>query len=271
MRFLYCGDVMGKSGRASILEHIPRLKETLDLDFVIVNGENAAHGFGITQKICNSFFEQGVDVITMGNHTWDQREVMNFIGDEPRLLRPLNYPEGTPGLGLNVYELKDGRTFLVAQVMGGLFMPPADDAFAAIEGALKKYTLGKDMNAALVDIHAEATSEKMAMGHFLDGKVSLVAGTHSHIPTADAQILPGGTAYQTDVGMCGDYNSVIGMDKKVPIERFTVKGSKGRLSPANDIATLCAVFVETDDETGLAQTISPVRVGGRLIPIMPTV
>jgi 2',3'-cyclic-nucleotide 2'-phosphodiesterase len=271
MRFLYCGDVMGKSGRTSILEHIPQLKETLGLDFIVVNGENAAHGFGITRKICDSFFEHHVDVITMGNHSWDQREVMNFIDEEPRLLRPLNYPAGTPGKGLNLYEMSDGRKFLVAQVMGGLFMPPAEDPFASIIAGLKKYTLGKDMNAALVDIHAEATSEKMAMGHYLDGKVSLVAGTHSHVPTADAQILPNGTAYQTDVGMCGDYNSVIGMEKEVPIERFTIKDSKGRLSPASEEATLCGVFVETDDITGLAKFISPVRIGGRLIPIMPTI
>jgi len=270
MRFLYCGDVLGKSGRASILEYVPQLKQTLGLDFVIVNGENAAHGFGITRKICDSFFEHDVDVITTGNHAWDQREVMNFIDEEPRLLRPMNYPAGTPGLGLNIYEMNDGRKFLVAQVMGRLFMPEIEDPFAAIDLGLKKYTLGKDMNAALVDIHAEATSEKMAMGHYLDGKVSLVAGTHSHIPTADAQILPEGTAYQTDVGMCGDYNSVIGMEKTVPIERFTVKGSKGRLSPANGEATLCAVFVETDDDTGLAKTVTPVRVGGRLMPIMPS-
>ena len=265
MRFLYCGDVMGRSGRKAILDHIPQLREKLNLDFVIVNGENAAHGFGITQKICNSFFDVGVDVITMGNHTWDQREVMNFINDEPRLLRPINYPEGTPGKGLNIYDLADGRKILIAQVMGGLFMPPADNGFEVIERALSKYTLGKDMNAALVDIHAEATSEKMALGHFLDGKVSLVAGTHSHIPTADAQILPAGTAYQTDVGMCGDYNSVIGMDKEVPISRFTNPGSKGRLQPAKDEATLCAVFVETDDDTGLAKSVAPVRIGGRLM------
>lgn len=268
MRFLYCGDVVGRSGRTVILEQIPMLREKLGLDFVIVNGENAAHGFGITRKICDAFYAVNVDVITTGNHTWDQREVMNFIDDEPRLLRPLNYPEGTPGLGANLYSLADGRKIFVAQVMGRLFMDPLDDPFAAIDKALSAQKAGLTMQASMVDIHAEATSEKMALGHYLDGRVSLVAGTHSHIPTADAQILPKGTAYQTDVGMCGDYDSVIGMEKKVPIERFTKKIS-GRLTPADGEATLCAVFVETDDATGLARQIDPVRVGGRLKPILP--
>ncbi|MDV7339103.1 TIGR00282 family metallophosphoesterase [Terasakiella sp. A23] len=271
MRFLYCGDVMGKSGRAAILENIPKLRERLNLDFVIVNGENAAHGFGITQKICNSFYDHGVDVITLGNHSWDQREVMNFIDDEPRLLRPINYPEGTPGKGLNIYDLPDGRKFLVGQVMGSLFMPPLEDGFKGIREALENLQMGKDFHAGLVDIHAEATSEKMALGHFLDGQVSLVAGTHSHVPTADAQILPNGTAYQTDLGMCGDYNSVIGMEKEVPIDRFANPGKKGRLEPAKGEATLCGAYVETDDATGLATFICPVRIGGRLISIMPEV
>lgn len=272
MRFLYCGDVMGRSGRTAILDNISNLREQLNLDFVIVNGENAAHGFGITQKICNSFYDVGVDVITLGNHSWDQREVMNFIDDEPRLLRPINYPEGTPGKGLHIYDLPDGRKFLVAQVMGSLFMPPLEDGFKGIKEALAPLKMGKDFHAGLVDIHAEATSEKMAIGHFLDGQVSLVAGTHSHIPTADAQILPNGTAYQTDVGMCGDYDSVIGMEKQVPIDRFANPGNKGRLEPAKGEATLCAVYVETDEETGLAKTISPLRLGGRLraeMPVLP--
>lgn len=269
MRFLYCGDVMGRSGRKAILENIPQLREKLQLDFVIVNGENAAHGFGITRKICNSFFDVGVDVITMGNHSWDQREVMTFIDDEPRLLRPINYPEGTPGKGLNVFDLEDGRKFLVAQVMGSLFMPPVENGFTIIKDELSKLTPGKDFQAALVDIHAEATSEKMAMGHYLDGDVTLVAGTHSHIPTADAQILPGGTAYQTDVGMCGDYDSVIGMEKTVPIQRFVEPEKKGRLEPAKEEATLCAVYVESNDKTGLATKVSPLRLGGRLSTVMP--
>ncbi len=268
MRFLYCGDVMGRSGRKAILEQIPQLKESLGLDFTIVNGENAAHGFGITRQICDAFYEVGVDVITTGNHAWDQREVMNFIDDEPRLLRPINYPEGTPGRGYHIYEMADGRKFFVGQVMGRLFMDPLDDPFAMINTVLDKCVMGRDFHAGLVDVHAEATSEKMAMGHYLDGRVSLVAGTHSHVPTADAQVLPNGTAYQTDLGMCGDYDSVIGMEKTVPIERFTKKIS-GRLSPADGPATLCGAYVETDDKTGLAKTICPVRVGGRLIEILP--
>lgn len=262
---------MGRSGRRVITDHIPALRERLKLDFVIVNGENAAHGFGITRKICNQFYDCGVDVITLGNHSWDQREVMNFIDEEPRLLRPLNYPEGTPGKGINLYDLPDGRKFLVAQIMGTLFMPPIEEGFKTVQAALSGFVAGRDFQAGLVDIHAEATSEKMALGHFLDGQVTLVAGTHSHIPTADAQILPGGTAYQTDVGMCGDYDSVIGMEKEVPVNRFVDPGSKGRLEPAKGEATLCAVFVESDDETGLATQISPVRMGGRLMAQMPDV
>jgi metallophosphoesterase (TIGR00282 family) len=264
MRFLYCGDVMGRAGRQAVLTHIPKLRTELSLDFVVVNGENAAHGFGITRKICNSFYENGVDVITLGNHSWDQREVMGFIDEEVRLLRPLNYPEATPGKGIYIYDMADGRKFLVAQIMGTLFMPPIENGFKAIEKELSGLKLGKDFHAGLVDIHGEATSEKMALGHFLDGQVSLVAGTHSHVPTADAQILPNGTAYQTDLGMCGDYDSVIGMVKEVPIQRFVNPEAKGRLEPAKEEATLCGVFVETDDETGLAVRVEPVRLGGRL-------
>lgn len=271
MRFLYCGDVMGRSGRTVILENIPMLRDRYALDFVIVNGENAAHGFGITRKICDAFYTVGVDAITLGNHSWDQREVMTFIDDEARLIRPLNYPEGTPGRGVATYHLEDGRKIAVAQTLGRLFMAEVGDPFAAIDPVANSLKLGEDVQAFVVDIHAEATSEKMAMGHFLDGRATLVAGTHSHIPTADAQVLTGGTAYQSDLGMCGDYDSVIGMEKEVPIKRFTKPDEKGRLSPAKGEATLCATMVISDDETGKALEIYPIRLGGRLKTEMPDI
>lgn len=264
MKLLYCGDIVGRSGRDAVVSRIPDLRKSLGLDFVLVNGENAAAGFGITAKICEEFYAAGVDVIVLGNHAWDQRETLSYINSDPKLLRPLNYPKGTPGKGAAVYTLNSGKKILVLQVMGRIFMDPLDDPFAAVEAELSKYRLGAGVDAIIVDIHGEATSEKMAMGHFCDGRASLVCGTHSHIPTADAQILPNGTAYQTDAGMCGDYNSVIGMDKTEPLNRFTRKIPGGRFEPANGEGTLCAVYVETDDRTGLAMKIAPLRLGGRL-------
>ena len=264
-----CGDVLGKSGRQAIIRNVPQLRSRLRLDFVLVNGENAAHGFGITAKICRSFYEAGVDVITSGNHIWDQREIMNYIDGDPRLLRPINYPAGTPGTGARVIEAANGKSVLVVNAMGRLFMDPLEDPFAAVEETLGRHPLGQGVDAILVDIHADITSEKMAMGHFCDGRVSAVAGSHSHVPTADAQILPKGTAYQTDMGMCGDYNSIIGMTKEPALARFTQKDSSGRLEPAVTEATLCAVLIETDDDTGLARTVEPVRLGGRLKQAMP--
>ena len=264
MKLLYFGDVVGKSGRRAVLTHLPKLTEKYSPDFVMVNGENAAHGFGITSKICESFFEVGVDVITLGNHAWDQREIINYIQDEPRLIRPLNYPETTPGAGSGLFEARNGGRVFVAQVMGRLFMKALDDPFAAAEKCLSQVSLGKDADCIVLDVHAEATSEKMALGHQLDGRVSMVAGTHSHIPTADAQVLPGGTAYQSDVGMCGDYNSVIGMKKEAAIQKFRHKSAESRLEPADGEGTACAVFLETNDSTGLAENIEAVRAGGRL-------
>jgi metallophosphoesterase (TIGR00282 family) len=267
---LYCGDVLGRSGREAVQNHVPALRQSLKLDFVVVNGENAAHGFGITAKLCSDFFEAGVDVITLGNHAWDQKEIISFIDSEPRLLRPRNYPAGTPGRGAHVYTAANGKKLLVVQVMGRLFMDPLDDPFPAVDAELSRYTLGASVQAAIVDIHAEASSEKMAMGHFADGRASLVVGSHSHIPTADAQILPKGTAYQTDAGMCGDYDSVIGMKKEPAIQKFTRKLPGEKLSPAEGPGTLCGVFVETDDRSGLAKRIDAVRVGGRLAPAIPS-
>ena len=270
MKLLYLGDVVGRAGREAVVEHLPALRRELGLDFVIVNGENAAGGFGITAAICEELYAAGTDVVVTGNHVWDQKETVGYIESDRRLLRPENFPKGTPGRGVAVFDAPNGRKVLVVQVMGRLFMDPLDDPFATVADALSKFRLGGTVDIIVVDIHAEATSEKMAMGHFCDGKVTLVAGTHTHVPTADAQILPGGTAYLTDVGMCGDYDSVIGMDKQEPLRRFTRKIASGRFAPALGEATICGVYVESDDRTGLAAKISPIRMGGRLAQTLPT-
>jgi len=269
MKILLCGDVVGRAGRAAVTEHVPELRRILGLDFVVVNGENAAAGFGITDKICAELYAAGVDAITTGNHVWDRREIIAYIPSNPRLLRPANFPRGTPGRGSHVYRLADGRRVFLANLMARLFMDALDDPFAAVEALLAERRLG-EVDAIIVDFHGEATSEKMAMGQLLDGRVSLVVGTHSHVPTADAQILPRGTAYQTDAGMCGDYDSVIGMQKAAAVARFVTKMPGERLQVAEGPATLCGVVVETDDATGLARRIAPVRMGGRLIPSLPT-
>lgn len=269
MKILYLGDIVGRAGRQLAVEKIPELRKKLGLDFVVINGENAAAGFGITGKISEELFKAGVDVISTGNHVWDQKETKTYIAGEARLIRPINYPDGTPGRGSVVVQDARGRKMLVINVMGQVFMNALDDPFAAVNKELAKYSLGRTVDFILVDIHGEATSEKMAMGHFCDGRASLVVGTHSHVPTADAQIFDGGTAYQTDAGMCGDYNSVIGMDKAEPLQRFTRKVSSGRFTPAVGEATLCGVFVETDPKTGLAKRVEPLRLGARLIEAMP--
>lgn len=269
MKILFCGDIVGRSGRDILLAKLPYLKQELSLDVIIVNGENAAHGFGITKTICQEFFKAGIHVITTGNHVWDQKEVLSYIDQEPRLLRPLNYPTTAPGRGYILHTDNQGRKILVINAMGRLFMDPLDDPFPAIDSLLKAHPLGGTVQAIMVDFHGEASSEKMAMGHFCDGRASLVIGTHSHIPTADTQILPKGTAYQTDAGMCGDYNSVIGMDKQVPLHKFTRKTPTDRMTPALGPGTLCALYVETDDKTGLAQRAEPIRLGGRLKETMP--
>lgn len=270
MRILFCGDIVGRSGREVVKAHLPRLRREWAIDFVIANGENAAAGFGITAKICVELFEAGVDAITGGNHSWDQREALAVIGGEPRLLRPHNYPAGTPGRGVAVFDAGRGRKVLVLNVMGRLFMDPLDDPFACVERELAAHRLGRTVQAIVLDVHAEATSEKMAMGHFVDGRVSLCIGTHTHVPTADHMILAGGTAYQSDAGMCGDYDSVIGMEKSVPIARFTRKLPTERLSAATGSGTLCAVFVETDETSGLARQIVPIRIGGVLSATEPS-
>ncbi|MBC7950388.1 MAG: TIGR00282 family metallophosphoesterase [Rhodospirillaceae bacterium] len=269
MRLLYLGDVLGRAGRDAVIEKLPEIRRRLETDFVVVNGENAAHGFGITPKICEDFYAAGVDVVTLGNHSWDQREIMPYIDGDARLLRPLNYPPGTPGKGVGVYPGPRGKKVMVVQVMGRLFMDPLDDPFAAMERELNRVRLGSGADAIIVDVHAEASSEKMALGHVCDGRVSLVVGSHSHIPTADAQILPRGTAYQTDAGMCGDYDSVIGMKKEAAIHKFVRKIPGDRLSPADGPGTVCGVLVETDDRTGLAVKVGALRVGPRLAEVWP--
>ncbi len=271
MRILLIGDVIGRPGRDVVAAELPFLSEKLALDFIILNAENAAGGFGLTRGVANELFALGVDVLTTGNHWLDQREILTFIDDDDRILRPINYPKGTPGRGANLYQAKNGSRVLVINPMGRAFMEPLDDPFAAVESELSACRLVEGADAIIVDMHAEATSEKMGMGHFCDGRASLVVGTHSHVPTADAQILPNGTAYQTDAGATADYDSVIGMDKHEPLQRYTKKISTGRMSPATGPATLCAVFVETDDQTGLAKIVSPVRVGGRLASVLPSV
>ena len=268
MKILFCGDVVGRSGREIVIRNVPDLRRKLDLDFVFANAENAAAGFGITDKLAQELYAGGVDCITTGNHIWDQREVIATIDRDPKLLRPVNYPKGTPGRGVGVYATARGRKVAVINVMTRLFMDALDDPFAALEAFFAQHRLGA-VHAILVDVHGEATSEKMAVGHVCDGRASLVVGSHSHVPTADAQILTGGTGYQTDAGMCGDYDSVIGMKKEIAIARFVRKMPGERLAPAEGEATLCAIYAEIDDATGLAKKIAPLRIGGRLAPAWP--
>jgi hypothetical protein len=271
MRLAFFGDVVGRSGRDGLADHLPGLRRKLGLDFVVVNAENAAAGFGITENTAREIFDAGADCLTLGNHSWDQKEALTYIVRDPRLIRPANYPvlSDAPGRGSNLFETPSGKRILVINLLGRVHMDALDDPFAAVERELCSAPLGEVSDAVIVDIHAEATSEKMAMGHFCDGRASLVVGTHTHVPTADAQILNGGTAYQTDAGACADYDSVIGNDKEEPLRRFTTRISGGRYQPASGPATICGVFVETDDRTGLALRIEPIRMGGRLKETVP--
>jgi len=262
MRVLFLGDIVGRAARNAVIAQLGALRAELAADFIVVNCENAAGGFGVTPAICDDLFTAGADVLTTGNHVWDKREIFTYIDQEPRLLRPLNMPEGTPGAGVARITNATGQRLTVINVMTNLFMAPNDPVFAALDGALVRNRLARDADFIMVDVHGEATSEKMALGHYADGRASLVVGTHTHVPTADHQILAGGTAYQTDAGMCGDYDSVIGMEKQVATDRFTGSGS-GRLSVAGGEPTLCGVFVESD-ANGRATKIVPLRRGGRL-------
>lgn len=264
MRILFLGDVMGRAGRAAVVEHLPGLRRDWRLDFVVVNGENATSGMGLSGDHARALLAAGADCLTLGDHAFDQKDMLAFIEKEPRIIRPLNYSRMAPGRGARLFEAA-GRKVLVVQALGQVFMKrPFDDPFSAVDAVLKTHPLGGLAQAIVVDMHCEATSEKMAMGHWCDGRASLVVGTHTHVPTADVQILGAGTAYQTDAGMCGDYNSVIGMEKTEPMRRFLTGMPKDRFQPAVGPATLAGVFVETDDRTGLARSVRMIRVGGRL-------
>jgi len=256
---------MGRAGRAAITQHLPRLRTDWRLDFVVVNGENATNGMGLSGDHAKLFFDAGADVVTLGDHAFDQKDMLGFVASELRMIRPLNFSKTAPGSGARVFSATQGRKVLVAQVLGQVFMKrPFDDPFSALDAVLRQYPMGGQVNASLIDVHCEATSEKMAIGHFCDGRASIVVGTHTHVPTADAMILPGGTAYLTDAGMCGDYNSVIGMDKEEPMRRFVTGMPKARFTPAAGDATLSGFYVETDDKTGKATRVEMVRQGGRL-------
>jgi metallophosphoesterase (TIGR00282 family) len=268
MNILLLGDVVGRPGREAVKTHLPRLRHDLALDVAIVNAENAAHGFGLTEKICGELYDAGADVLTTGNHVWDQREIIPYIGRDPRVLRPANFPAGTPGAGSCLHVADDGRSVLVINLMGRLFMEVLDDPFRALDAIVAEQKLGAG-TAIVVDFHAEATSEKTAFGHYADGRVSALIGTHTHIPTPDHQILPGGTGYISDLGMCGNYDSVIGMDKHASMRRFVTRMPDKKPQVAEGEATLCGVFLVTNDATGLATRIEPVRLGGRLAPHVP--
>jgi 2',3'-cyclic-nucleotide 2'-phosphodiesterase len=269
MRILFLGDIVGRVGRDAVAAALPELRRRLRLDLAIVNAENASHGFGLAPEMARALFEAGADVLTLGNHAWDRREIIPFIATEKRLIRPINFPPATPGAGSVLLTLADGRRALVLNAMGRLFMEALDCPFRATEDLLTRHKLGVTVQAIICDFHAEATSEKAAYAHSFDGRLSLVVGTHTHVPTADHQILPGGTGFMTDAGMCGSYDGVIGMGKQPAIERFWKKMPGERLQPAEGPATLSGVFLETDDTTGLARHIAPLRQGGRLAETFP--
>ena len=269
MRLLFLGDLVGRSGRTAAIERLPALIADHNLDFVVVNGENAAGGFGITEEILRNVLDAGADVVTTGNHAFDQREALVFAERQERFLRPVNYPPGAPGRGAGLFMARTGARVLVVNAMGRVFMDQMDDPFAAIDRELAACPLREQADAVVIDFHAEASSEKQAFAHHVDGRVTLVIGTHTHVPTSDYRIMPGGTAYQTDVGMCGDYDSVIGMDKEEPLRRFIRKTPGERFSPADGPATICGLAVEVDEATGLATAVAPLRLGGVLSEAVP--
>jgi 2',3'-cyclic-nucleotide 2'-phosphodiesterase len=269
MRILFVGDIVGRSGRTLICERLSNLVRDWKLDLVVANGENAAGGFGITETIYRELIDAGIDAITLGNHAWDQKEALVFIERAPRLIRPINYPPGTPGRGAALVDAKNGARVLIVNAMARVFMDPLEDPFAAIDHELAACPLGRGADAVIIDFHGEATSEKQAMGFFCDGRATLVVGTHTHVPTADHRILSGGTAYVTDVGMTGDFDSIIGMAKEEPLQRFLRRISSARFEPASGPATLCGLALETDPATGLASRIAAVRLGGVLEEARP--
>ncbi len=269
MRLLFLGDIVGRAGRTVVCDALPGLINRYSLDFVVINGENAAGGFGITETIVNDLIDAGADCVTLGNHAFDQKEALVFIERQDRLVRPLNYPKGTPGKGATLLKAKSGADVLVVNAMGRVFMTELDCPFRAIDAELTACALKRGADAILIDFHAEATSEKQAMGLFLDGRVSVVVGTHTHTPTADGRVLPGGTAYLSDAGMCGDYNSVLGMEADEPINRFLTRIPRGRYEPAPGPGTISGFAVDIDDKTGLAVKSGPLRLGPHLEPATP--
>ncbi len=269
MRILFIGDILGRSGRTIVIDRLPGLVSEWQLDLVVINGENAAGGFGITEVIYNELIDAGADAITLGNHAWDQREALVFIERAPRLIRPVNYPKGTPGRGAALVETKNGKHALVINAMGRVFMDAMDDPFAGVEREISACPLRSGADAIVVDMHCEASSEKQSMGYFCDGRASLVIGTHTHVPTADHRIMPGGTAFMTDAGMTGDFESVIGMNKDEPLNRFLRKLPGSKFEAASGPATLCGLAVETDDTSGLATKVGAVRLGGVLEQVRP--
>ncbi|MEO0399371.1 MAG: TIGR00282 family metallophosphoesterase [Pseudomonadota bacterium] len=268
MRLALIGDIIGRAGRVGLAEHLPRLRRRLKLDFVMVNAENAAGGFGVTPSVCEELFDAGADILTTGNHAFDQRDDLDLFDQEMRLLRPANFPASNPGRGSALKQTQDGANVLVINVQGQIMMPPIDDPGAAVDRELEGVELGREADAILVDMHAEATSEKYALGHYLNGRVTAVVGTHTHVPTADAHIMSRGSAFMADLGMSGDYDSVIGMEKSEPVNRFATKMNRNRFNPATGPATVCGLFVETD-AGGRAVRAEPIRVGGVLSEALP--
>ncbi|MGL4395394.1 MAG: TIGR00282 family metallophosphoesterase [Hyphomicrobium sp.] len=269
MRLLFLGDIVGRAGRNAVIETLPGLIKRYGLDFVIINGENAAGGFGITEAIVNDLFDAGCDCITLGNHAFDQKETLVYIARHDRLIRPLNFPKGTPGKGAALVKARNGAEVLVINAMGRVFMTELDCPFRAVDNEITACKLKTGADVIFVDFHAEATSEKQAFAYFVDGRVSAVVGTHTHAPTSDHRVLPAGTAYMSDAGMCGDYNSVLGMDIEEPISRFLTKIPRTRYEPALGPATLSGFAVDIDDATGLARQVAALRHGPHLEPSEP--
>jgi metallophosphoesterase (TIGR00282 family) len=270
MRILFLGDVVGRSGRDALLKYLPEVKAQTKPDVIIVNGENACHGSGITDKACKEFYQAGVNIITLGNHSWGQKELIFTIDKDPNIIRPINYPETSPGKGSLIYTLSDGRKLLVANALGRVFMEPLDCPFVALNKLIERYPLGSAVQASFIDFHGEATSEKMAAAQYFDGRVSAVIGTHTHLPTADCLIFDKGTAFQADAGMTGDYNSVIGVKSDVPVARFVRKMPTDRMQPAEGDGTVSGTLILTDDKTGKALNIARVCMGPRLANTMPS-
>ncbi len=266
MRLLFIGDIVGKAGRRVVAELLPRLRERWALDCVVINAENSAGGFGITENILEDLIDAGADAVTLGNHAFDQKDALVFINRQPRLIRPLNFPKGTPGRGAALVRLKNGADVLVINAMGRVFMTELDCPFRAIDNELTACPLKQGADVILIDFHAEATSEKQALGLFVDGRASVVVGTHTHTPTSDERVLPAGTAYMSDAGMTGDYNSVLGMDSEEPLNRFLTRIPRERFEPSNGPGTLSGLAVQIDDKTGLAEWARGIRIGGCLQP-----